>query len=97
MESTLLKDLNPQQQEAVMHTDGQIVILAGAGSGKMRCITYKILYLIEKGVDPSNILAITFTNKAAKEMQERFNQYVQDGNLTIAISARPWVATPQSM
>lgn len=97
MESTLLKDLNPQQRDAVTHTDGHIIILAGAGSGKTRCITYKILYLIEKGVNPSNILAITFTNKAATEMQERFNQYTNDQGMLNSLQVKPWVATFHSM
>ena len=86
-----LEQLNPMQQEAVEHAAGPVIVFAGAGSGKTRVITSRIARLLREGVPPSRILAVTFTNKAAREMKERVER--QAG----AKAAGMWIGTFHSI
>jgi len=90
--SDYLNSLNDDQKKAVLHKNGPLIVIAGAGSGKTRVLTYRIVHLINEGIDPFNILALTFTNKAAKEMKKRISQSVGD-----SIAKNIWMGTFHSV
>ena len=84
----ILEGLNEQQKEAVLHTEGSMLVLAGAGSGKTRVLTARISNLVKSGVNPYSIMAVTFTNKAAKEMQARLSSILGE-----EVVKKMWVGT----
>jgi len=91
--NSLLEGLNKEQREAVLNTEGPNLVVAGAGSGKTRVLTTRLAYIInEKKAWPNQILCVTFTNKAAKEMQKRVMSYVKSGS-----NAVPWLGTFHSI
>ncbi len=96
-----LDSLNDKQKEAVLYTEGPLLIVAGAGAGKTKTLTHRIIHLIHKGVNPGSILALTFTNKAAKEMKDRvislLEERVHGADIPFESSGTPFVSTFHSL
>jgi DNA helicase-2/ATP-dependent DNA helicase PcrA len=97
---THLEGLNERQKEAVLQKDGPVLIIAGAGAGKTKTLAHRMLHLIKEGVAPENILAITFTNKAAKEMRDRVEKVIREDktlNLPVRFIEKPFIGTFHSL
>ncbi|HEY8279154.1 MAG TPA: UvrD-helicase domain-containing protein, partial [Bdellovibrionota bacterium] len=92
MDSPYLSSLNDKQKQAVLLADGPVIVLAGAGSGKTKTLITRIAHLIQQGKNPSSILAVTFTNKAAAEMKHRVEHVLRSGNNAFQLRwSQPWM------
>jgi DNA helicase-2/ATP-dependent DNA helicase PcrA len=93
----ILAGLNDKQQEAVKAIDGAVLVISGPGSGKTKCLTHRVAWMIHKGIDPTNILAITFTNKASGEMKERISKLLKQGTKSKEQGSQPTIGTFHSL